>query len=438
MTDLASRLRAIVRQPVASRSGPSDVDARRQGRELTYVPDAPGAALSPADAAAALGGTRYDAPGSSCVAVDRVWDADAWHGRQRIEACAIDAGAPLALLDPRLAHQAGCASRVVFFDIETTGLSGGAGTLPLLAACGWFDTGRFVVRQFFLSGPAGERALLDGLAELLDSATLLVTYNGRTFDVPVMETRWAYHRRDNPLHDLPHVDMLPVARRLWGRGAGSTSCTLTALERGVLRFHRIDDVPGLEIPSRYFQFLRTGDARVVDGVLEHNRYDVLSLAAVMARALRLAAEGPEACEMPCEQLGLGHLYEQATRCELAERAYGLAAASEDAAIARQALGRLAILLRRQGRHREAAEAWQGVLALSSPHEPDGPLERRALEALAIHHEHRARDLVAARAYAETLGRQAHGQREQEAERRISRLDRKLRRRAQGEPLIGDL
>jgi uncharacterized protein YprB with RNaseH-like and TPR domain len=119
------------------------------------------------------------------------------------------------------------------------------------------------VRQFFLNGPAGEHALLDGLGRILGAASLLVTYNGRAFDVPVMETRWAYHRQENRAEALPHFDMLPVARRLWGGTA--EGCALAALERSVLRVHRLNDVPGLEIPSRYFQFLRTGDPSVIDG-----------------------------------------------------------------------------------------------------------------------------------------------------------------------------
>ncbi len=412
MRDLVSRLREIVRQPVAE-----------PRRELTYVPDLPAPRVDPDALAGILGGVRRDADDSSCVVIDCHWEPDDWHGRRRIEACAIESFAPLSLFAPRLKCEGDLASRVVFFDIETTGLSGGAGTLPLLAACGWCDAGRFVVRQFFLGGPAGERALLEGLAEIFETASLLVTYNGRAFDVPVMETRWAYHRRSDPLTGLPHLDMLPVARRLWSRGV-STSCTLTALERTILRFHRRGDVPGLEIPSRYFQFLRTGDSSVIDGVLEHNRHDVLSLAVVTAQAFRLASEGPAACEAAGEQLGLGHLYERAGQIDRAEEAYALAGAADDEAVAAEALGRLAVLLRRQGRYREAAAAWQGLLSLSDGLS-DGALARRAVEALAIHHEHRARDLAAARRYAEALGRGATGRRALDVERRLNRLERKI-------------
>ena len=212
MRDLTSRLRDIVRQSVPGRTQAPGSSAPR---ELTYVPDLPTPSVDLDRVAELLGGTRHDAPGSSCILIDRTWEPDQWHGRRSIEAYIPNASAPLALFDPRLASLSDWASRVVFFDIETTGLSGGAGTLPLLVGCGWFDGPRFVVRQYFLSGPGGERAMLDALSEVMDDASLLVTYNGRTFDVPVMETRWAFHRRPNGADDLPHLDMLPAARRLW-------------------------------------------------------------------------------------------------------------------------------------------------------------------------------------------------------------------------------
>jgi hypothetical protein len=289
------------------------------------------------------------------------------------------------------------------------------------------------VRQFLLSGPGGEHAMLDGLSEIFDAASLLVTFNGRTFDVPVMETRWAFHRRETPTADLPHFDMLPPARRLWGRRdddarvmqtdeGTAAACTLNALERSVLRFHRIGDVSGVEIPSRYFYFLRTGDTSALEGVLEHNRLDVISLAAVTSHALRLAADGPEACETAGEQLGLGGLYERAGDRVRAMDAYRLAADSGQSHVATHAASRLALLLRRERRFAESADAWRQVLASSSR---PGPLERRATEALAIHHEHRERDLKTARRYAESLRARSEGRLAMKADHRLGRLTRKM-------------
>jgi hypothetical protein len=418
MRDLGARLRSIVKQDAErERANPSAPAIR----ELTYVPDVD-FSRDVARTAADLGGDVHETDHGTCVTVDRVLPTDAWHGRKQIGGCVVDADAPIALFDPRLiAHQA-WADRVVFFDIETTGLSGGAGTLAFLAGCGWFEADGFHARQFFLSGPGDERPMLHALADVFSRASLLVTFNGRSFDVPVMEMRWAFHRLEAPTAALPHFDMLPPARRLWGDG----DCSLSALERSLFSVHRDRDVPGFEIPTRYFQFLRTGDARTVEGVLEHNRYDLVSLAVVTSHALSLARGGPDACQSANEQLGLARLYERAADAERAARAYELAATMGESEVRRQAMAGLAIMRRREGRYDEAAAAWQDVLDLSAQGEPT-PLDRRAAEALAIHHEHRAHDLESARRYAETLGATSKGRKASDACHRLERLDRKLAR-----------
>ena len=133
------------------------------------------------------------------------------------------------------------------------------------------------------------------------TTSLLVTYNGKTFDVPVMETRWLFHRMPMPLESVRHFDMLHPARRLWrgrvetrddaGRAAAAAWRTL---ERVLCDVTRVGDVPGMEIPARYFRFLRSGDARPLEPVLEHNRLDLVSLAAVTAHALQLVERAARA------------------------------------------------------------------------------------------------------------------------------------------------
>ena len=150
MRDLTARLRAIVRTP-----------ASESARELTYVADL-GMPVQSIDAGAVareLDGEVRTRRGGSFVAIDRTWDAMDFHGKRRVGSYEIVPTAPLTLFDPRLAEVADWASRIVFFDIETTGLSGGAGTLAFLVGCGWFEGDSFRVRQFFLHGPAGERAM---------------------------------------------------------------------------------------------------------------------------------------------------------------------------------------------------------------------------------------------------------------------------------------
>jgi hypothetical protein len=189
-------------------------------------------------------------------------------------------------------------------------------------------------------------------------------------------------------------------------------------------------VPGFEIPTRYFQFLRTGDAAVVEGVLEHNRHDLISLAAVTSHALWLGREGPGACRQSGEQIGLGRLYERAGDEGRAAQAYEMAAArADDGETRRHALARLAVLMRRDDRHEEAATAWEGVLGIAAASAADArrplsPLERRAAEALAIHHEHRGKNPVEAQRYASLLKKCSPG-RQQDVEHRLGRLARKI-------------
>jgi uncharacterized protein YprB with RNaseH-like and TPR domain len=434
MKDLAARLRAIIRE---NRREPIVEFGEDAGMAVTPGPDRQEALEA---IAAALGGTfmtpeSADAAHSACLVIDRDYDSTRYHGRRRVETCRVSPQAPLELFEPRLASVPNWASRMVFFDIETTGLSGGAGTVAFLVGCGWFEADGFRVRQWLMTGPAGERPMLDALASTLNDASLLVTFNGRTFDVPFMQMRWAFHRQDSPVEELPHLDMLPTARRLWSRREDDPSCSLTALERSVLGFHRVNDVPGFEIPVRYFQFLRTGDPSLLAGVLEHNRLDLISLAAVTAHAMELAEGGPEWCREPCEQLGLGHCYERQGEVDRALASYGLAGTTGDRDLRGRALERRALLLRRHRRFSEAAEAWLRIL--DGARRPFSAIERRAAEALAIHNEHRAGDLDAALRYAEVVRTQVTGRHVADVDHRLGRITRKQAKQ-KGDPQAAPL
>ncbi len=426
--DLTSRLRAIVR------SGPPT-----PARELTYEPDSGGyeAVMDIAKVGAMLGGTPVQTEFGQCLVIDRRYESDRFHGDIRIGECEVTEGDGLSILDPGLSSPerrvpSADARRTIFIDLETTGLSGGAGTVAFLVGCGYFDLGAFQVRQFLLTSFASERALLSAVAEFFRDADLIVTYNGKTFDVPVMETRWLFHRLQMPLGGVPHFDMLHPARRLWkGRGDAALEggCRLSTLERTLFGVRRVGDVPGSEIPGRYFQFLRSGDPRPLEPVLEHNRLDLVSLAAVMARGARLAREGHASCRDCAETLALGRVFERAGLHDRAEPCYRSAADADEADVRGEALYRLGLRLRRDRRFAEAAAVWRDVLRLTEPRHLRrrlAELRRFATEALAIHHEHRDRDLTGARelalfaledaADAEAAGAVRH---------RLARLDRKL-------------
>jgi tetratricopeptide (TPR) repeat protein len=234
--------------------------------------------------------------------------------------------------------------------------------------------------------------------------------------------------------------MLPVARRLWRYarpvvdvpGVQNDSCSLGALERVLFGVQRTGDVPGFEIPGRYFSFLRSGDASPLEPVLEHNRLDLVSLAVLTARALRLLDDAPHGAERPRECLGLGRMFERVGLFDRAEgcyaRAVSLTAGSwhdDDVVVGAEALRALALRCRRAGRYAEASTHWEGLTRLARC---PVALRREALEALAIHHEHRSRDLERARLFAEQSERLARARGEQEdVERRLARLRRKQAR-----------
>jgi len=452
--DLSSRLRAIVKSGPSSRMPPalSERDDQASRRDLTYEPDTGRyeAAIDVSQLAAVLGGRPVETPFGRCLIVDRRYESDRWHGSIQVGNCEVDDLNALLILDPALGVSLGNHSRAfprtVFIDLETTGLSGGAGTVAFLVGCGFFDLGAFQVRQFLLTSHAAERALLWAVAEFFKDADLIVTYNGKSFDVPVMETRWLFHRLQMPLEGVPHFDMVHPARRLWRPRAGSIEiddggCRLGTLERTLFNMNRVGDVGGFEIPARFFRFLRSGDPRPLEGVLEHNRLDLVSLAAVMARAVDLVRSGHRACRDCGEALALGRVYERAAADEpgrgdgvlnQAASCYQRGAESRTTDIRAEALYRLALWHRRERRFAEAAAIWREVLEVT---EPRGvrrivgmrALRRFAAEALAIHHEHRDRDLDSARELAlfALEEAEADSRAANDVRHRLARLNKKI-------------
>jgi uncharacterized protein YprB with RNaseH-like and TPR domain len=392
-------------------------------------------------AADALGGRVIESPAGACVVVEREYAANHRHGLLSLRDCAAHALASqtaFALLAGAGHDEAASSPNVLYLDIETTGLAGGAGTYAFLVGCGWFDGEVFRVAQFLMAGHASERAQLAAVRDRMERGGPIVTYNGRSFDVPVLDTRYLYHRDQPPTSSRAHLDMLHVARRLWRNtrpvvpapGQQSESCTLATLERALFAVRRYGDVPGCEIPGRYFAFLRSGNARPLEAVLEHNRLDLVSLAALTARALRLVSLAPEAAEKPRECLGLGRIFDRVGMSDRADVCYGRALTltegswhADDELVRAESLRALAVRCRRAGRHTDAVGHWEAITGIRRC--PDG-LMREALQALAIHHEHRSHDLLAARVFATRIPTGAA--------HRLARLDRKLERECYNVPL----
>jgi len=295
-------------------------------------------------------------------------------------------------------------SRLMFLDTETTGLAGGTGTCAFLVGIGAIVGSQFLVRQFFLRDYPEERAMLAELASILGDYEGLVTFNGKTFDVPLLETRYALARLRSPFGRMIHLDLLHPARRMWKLRL--ESCALKNLEDELLGIHRQGDVEGSEIPGIYFDYLRTGDGRGLQPVFYHNALDVISMAALTVELANVIAthssNRPAACGLgvgaaanSLDLFSLSRIFERSgsEALSLAACRRALEAGLPDE-IETQALWQLASQHKRRLEHQIAIELWQEVSRRETP------LAVRAFEELAIYYEHRGHDADKALEYAE--------------------------------------
>jgi uncharacterized protein YprB with RNaseH-like and TPR domain len=292
--------------------------------------------------------------------------------------------------DERLSHVDW--SRVAFVDTETTGLAGGTGTYAFLVGVGVFEGSRFTIYQFFMRDYHEEPAQLQALGQLLDRLEAVVSFNGRTFDLPLLETRFIMARQTPRLVGAPHLDLLPVARRIWKHRL--QSCALSSLETEVLGVRRTHaDVPGWLIPGLYAEYTRSGDAREIARVFYHNAQDILSLVTLAARQSELLTMSlPADGSLPGEDLyGLGRLLHDLGQSGKAEAAYVRAAQTcRLPQVSELAMRDLAYLLKRRGQRGQALPWWQQLV------ESSGAVY--ACEELAKHYEWHDEDLAEAAAW----------------------------------------
>ncbi|HUZ00435.1 MAG TPA: ribonuclease H-like domain-containing protein [Thermomicrobiaceae bacterium] len=280
---------------------------------------------------------------------------------------------------------------ILFLDTETTGLAGGTGTHAFLVGLGYFQDGRFVLRQLFMRGPADEAALLQLLRESLGRFRMLVTFNGRTFDWPLLETRFILHGyRERFTFD--HFDLLHPARRLWK--ARLESCSLGNLEAALFSVRRDVDVPGFLIPQLYFDYLRDGDGRRLRPVFAHNREDILTMVRLTDLLLRAAAEPTAVLEYPEDRVGMALLLLARGQVLSGLEMLGEAVTDERLSVGlrRRAEVEFTRGLKRLGRTPEAVPLW---LAMCDRSARRPSLDLYPFEELAKFYEHDARDLDAA-------------------------------------------
>ncbi len=374
-----------------------------------------------------------------CFVAEETYPLDHRHGDLSLEAFLRLSGEMVAQVIGEERFSDVDLGRVCFLDTETTGLSGGTGTMAFVVGLGFYAEGSFRLRQYFLRDPGDEPAMVEGLDDCLPGFEALVSFNGRSFDVPIIENRFILARRVPPLRGMPHFDLLHPARRLWRYAL--SSCALTSLEREVLGVRRQQaDVPSGLIPFLYRDYLRTGDARDMQRVLYHNKIDILSMVTLAARLCRSVTvpweqeQGEGAREVaPGEIYALGRWYDQEDRAGEAVRAYRCVLHRDSevgGTLRRRTLRELAYGLKRDGRRGEAFAYWQ-QLALEAPGDDDRVL---ACVELAKYFEWyladlcRAADwtragLAAVQGWSAGRGR-AH--RLEQLRHRLSRLERKMR------------
>jgi len=323
---------------------------------------------------------------------------------------AIIAGSDVfAAVDPR---------RVVFFDSETTGLAGGTGTIPFMLGFGFFSEQTFQVKIFMLQDLDREGDFLLAVAEFLRQGqfSATVTYNGKAFDFPLLETRYILQRQRFPLLDLPHLDFLFPARTIWKNTYDSRK--LGYLGEMLLGLSRSDDIEASSIPALYFDFLRNQDFSAIEPVMEHNAMDLVGLAAVVLLGLRYL----EDCSLTGdggEILGLGMLCERAGLLDRAEGFYQIAKdVSVSSEVQTKVLRRLSVLMKKKKLYSEALELWQALSAGN---------DLGAMREISVHYEHRERNYVLALSYVEKAlsGGSLSPVRQQELEKRLERLRKKI-------------
>jgi len=292
---------------------------------------------------------------------------------------------------------------MLFLDTETTGLSGGSGSLAFMVGLARLEEDDFIVRQYLLTRFAGEQAMLQAVAAWVRADDLLVTFNGKTFDLPLLSTRYRMAGVTDPLLSLPHLDLLYPVRRAFSRKWDD--CRLARVERQLLEFQRRNDLPGAEAPAAWFDWIRQGDGGRLPQVCRHNQWDLLSLALLLPKLVDVYRNPGRHGADP---LGIARAYRKVGQdaCAL------MRLLDQKTELGDEGLAELAGLLHRSGQQPGARAIWQALSARGN---------QTAREQLAKHFEHEIKDYRRALAYAAALYDDGGKQ------RRCSRLRRKLAR-----------
>ncbi len=386
-------------------------------RSLARLAHAPPRSLDVAAVRGALPGQTTQTEHGELHLIDEYLEPRHHHGRAPIANALCVSSERLAqlALDPALEEVD--IKRAMFFDTETTGLAGGTGTVPFLIGIGWFEDESLRIQQLFLPELGREAPMLHWVRERIRQSSCLVSFNGKTFDWPLLRNRFVMNRVRAPKLP-PHLDLLHCARRILKRRL--RSIRLVELEREVLGMYREDDVSGALIPQLYFDYLDGGDVSPIARVIEHNANDLIALAALVAELVSHFDE-VHGDDDPRDHLSYARLAERAGDRGRA-RSFAKAAADGggDAACTVEAHLLTARMARRSGDFEDEERALLDALRAATEDE----LRSTVQLLLSKHYEHRRKDLARAleHAVATTL---AEG--EEASHRRVLRLQRRLAR-----------
>ncbi len=331
---------------------------RRLGRARGAPARVPTATAPPSSLEEALQGTLVETERGTYLRVERCFPLSHVHGRHPLGRVLDAPRSPLRHLLRPAPTDPPPVETLLFLDTETTGLAGGTGTLPFLVGVGVLAEDRVCVRQYFLPDVSAEEAMLHALTQDITPRKGVVTYNGRVFDLPVLETRFLLQRMSSPLASLADLDLLVAVRRVWKLRL--RQCALSNVERHILG-HRRDqrDIPGWLVPSLYREYLRTRDPRPLAGVFYHNLHDVLSMIGLVDMVLRVW-EDPwaEAAMKPEDFVAWARWLLPLGREEEAEMALRHALRHlPPGEIRLRAYDLLGTLLKRRGEHARAVDVW---------------------------------------------------------------------------------
>jgi len=252
-------------------------------------------------------------------------------------------------------------NNILFIDTETTGLMGGTGTVSFLIGIGYFNNEEFVVEQFLMRDYDEETPMLIDIRDKLNDHDIVVSFNGKSFDLPLIKTRLILNRLKRPDFNL-HVDLLHSARRLW---SFLDSCSLNSLEENIIDYQRVDDIPGHLIPGLYFEFLENKDLKKLIPILEHNRYDILSLVTLFSHLKEIHLENIDNLS-PHELYQMGRIKEKDKNYESCINYLEKSMKnSEQNYLEYKAMKKLSWQYKRVDRYEKAVEIWQVMIKKST-------------------------------------------------------------------------